>query len=119
MVKNTTLQCALFEEISDKPIHAIFDQPNSSVDGGSILLKAADERLKLTASLAQCLRDRRASRQISHSYLEQLRQRIYGLACGYEDCNDAARLIDDPMHKLSIGRDPHSAACFSTDAVSF
>jgi len=35
-----------------------------------------------------------------------LRQRIFGLACGYEDGNDAARLVDDPLHKLAMGRDP-------------
>src|SRR3989454_3838933 len=33
-------------------------------------------------------------------------QRIYGLALGYDDANDAARLAADPMHKLLLGRDP-------------
>ena len=31
---------------------------------------------------------------------------MFGLACGYADCNDAARLADDPIHKLLVGRDP-------------
>ena len=113
MNQNTTSQCVLFEELSDKPIHAVFDQPDSSVDGGAVLLKAADKRLNLTASLAGCLRDSRDPSQVSHSYLQQLRQRVYGLACGYPDGNDAARLANDPIHKLSIGRDPkddHSLA---------
>jgi hypothetical protein len=35
-----------------------------------------------------------------------MRQRIYGLACGYEDANDAARIGHDPVHKLLAGRDP-------------
>lgn len=35
-----------------------------------------------------------------------LAQRVYGLACGHPDANDADRLADDPMHKLLLGRDP-------------
>ena len=35
-----------------------------------------------------------------------MRQRVFGLACGYADCNDAARLADDAIHKLLLDRDP-------------
>lgn len=35
-----------------------------------------------------------------------LAQRIFGLACGHADANDADRLADDPIHKLLLGRDP-------------
>jgi hypothetical protein len=35
-----------------------------------------------------------------------LAQRIFGIACGHPDANDADRLADDPIHKLLIGRDP-------------
>ena len=35
-----------------------------------------------------------------------MRQRVFGIACGYADCNDAARLADDPIHKLLLERDP-------------
>jgi len=106
MIENITTQRVLFKDVFDKPIHACFDQPDSSVDGGAILLKAADTNLNLTGRLANCLIDRRDSGSVIHSYQEQLCQRVYGLACGYEDCNDAARLVNDPMHKLSVGRDP-------------
>lgn len=107
MIENTTTQRVLFEDVFDKPIYAEFDQPDCSSDGGSILLKAADTRLTLTEGLAGCLTDRRDPSMVIHSYEEQLRQRVFGLAGGYEDCNDAARLRHDPMHKLAIGRDPH------------
>ena len=42
----------------------------------------------------------------STQLLELVRQRVFGLACGYADCNDAARLADDPIHKLLLDRDP-------------
>ena len=34
------------------------------------------------------------------------RQRIFGIACGHPDCNDAEHLAADPIHKLLLGRDP-------------
>jgi hypothetical protein len=56
--------------------------------------------------LADCLRDRRQAGKVEHSFVELLRQRIHGLACGYPDANDAARVAADPIHKLLVGRDP-------------
>jgi len=35
-----------------------------------------------------------------------LRQRVYGLASGYADANDAARLAHDPIFKLLLDRSP-------------
>jgi hypothetical protein len=43
---------------------------------------------------------------VQHQALELVRQRVFGLACGYADCNDAARLADDAIHKLLLDRDP-------------
>jgi hypothetical protein len=85
---------------------ARFDQAQASTDGGVVLLKALDDRLQLTDRLAACLPDRRDPDKVRHAVSDLLRQRIFGLACGYEDANDAARLADDPLHKLAVGRDP-------------
>jgi len=106
MKDDTIQQSVLFEELVDKPLYVKFDQPDSSSDGGALLLKAADDRLDLTAALARCLKDKRRPDMIIHSYLDLVRQRIFGMACGYEDCNDAARLVNDPMHRLLLDRDP-------------
>jgi hypothetical protein len=89
-----------------KPVVARFDQAQASTDGGAVLLKALDERLRLTDQLAACLVDRRDPEKVRHSVRDLLRQRIVGVACGYEDANDAARLAEDPLHKLAVGRDP-------------
>jgi len=89
-----------------KPIIARFDQPHASSDGGALLLKLVDDRLTLTAQVARALRDRRQPGKIAHSLCDLVRQRVFGLACGYADCNDAARLADDPIHKLLLDRDP-------------
>jgi Transposase DDE domain group 1 len=97
-----------------KPIIARFDQPHASSDGGALLLKAVDERLGLTWRLASTIRDRRQPGKVAHPLRDLLRQRVFGLACGYADCNDAARLADDPIHKLLLDRDPLDGAALSS-----
>ncbi len=88
------------------PVAVRFDHERSSSDGGAVPVEAADRALGLTAAFADCLRDRRQPSKVLHSLADMLRQRIYGLACGYEDCNDAGRLGGDPVFKLPLGREP-------------
>ena len=101
-----TKQTVLFKGLSKKAIVARFDQEQASSDGGAVLLKACDERLELSAAMAACLRDNRQQAKVAHSYQEIFQQRMFGIACGYADGNDAARIADDPMFKLLAGRDP-------------
>jgi DDE family transposase len=91
-----------------KPVVARFDLPDASTDGGLMLFKALDTQLGLTARLAACLDDAREPGKVLHETIELLQQRIFGLCGGYADCNDAARLVHDPIHKLMVGRDPLS-----------
>src|SRR5919106_2896787 len=97
-----------------KPVVARFDQPHASSDGGAILLKSVDTHLGLTKRLAGCLVDGRQPGKVRHQVEELLQQRVFGLACGYADCNDAARLADDAIHKLLIGRDPLDGAALAS-----
>jgi len=97
-----------------QPILARFDQPQASSDGGALLLKLADEQLGLTWRLASAIRDRRQLGKVAHPLRDLLRQRVFGLACGYADCNDAARLVDDPIHKLLLERDPLDGAALGS-----
>ena len=106
MNDHNTTQCLLFPGIFPKPVVAQFDQRHGSSDGGALLLKAADQRYGLIAGLAACLRDERQASKIDHTLEELLAQRIFAIACGYPDANDAARLATDPIHKLLLGRDP-------------
>ena len=89
-----------------KPVVAVPDAEHASSDGGAVLLKGVDTQLGLTKRLAACLKDDRQPGKIQHQTLELVRQRVFGLACGYADCNDAARLADDTIHKLLLERDP-------------
>jgi hypothetical protein len=99
---------------NSKPVMAAFDMAHASSDGGAILLKAIDRRLGLTERLATCVSEWRTPGKVQHSILELLRQRVFGLALGYADCNDAARLTHDPIHKLLLDRDPLTGAALSS-----
>lgn len=99
-------QCLLFPDLFDKPVAARFDQHHGSSDGGAILLKAADRQLGLLERLAGCIHDDRQPGKIEHELIELVSQRVYAIACGYPDANDAARLADDPVHKMLLDRDP-------------
>jgi len=109
-----TKQCVLFKGLTKKALVARFDQDLASSDGGAVLLKACDDRLGLSAAMAKCLRDDRQQAKVSHSYEEIFQQRMFGIACGYADGNDAARLADDPVFKLLAGRDPVTGSALAS-----
>ena len=83
-----------------------FDQRQGSSDGGAVLLKAAERRYGLIASLSGCLRDPRQVGKVDHLLRDLFAQRVFSIGCGYADANDSARLAADPMHKMLLGRDP-------------
>jgi hypothetical protein len=79
-----------------------------------VLLKAADKRLGLTERLSACIYDWRRSGSVIHEIDDLVRQRVFALACGYPDCNDAARLGNDPILKLLVDRDPAEGDALAT-----
>ena len=70
-----------------KPVVVVPDVEHASSDGGAVLLKGVDTQLGLTKRLAAGLTDGRQPGKVPHQALELLRQRVFGIACGYADCN--------------------------------
>lgn len=83
-----------------------FDAPQISSDGGAVLLRQVDDRLGLSAWVAAALPDERCPQRVIHDRREQVRQRLYQIALGYEDCNDATQLRHDPVLKAVCDREP-------------
>ena len=110
MADDNTRQGVLFSDLCGRPVVAKFDQQHASSDGGALLLQACDRRLGLTEALIGGIDDRRQSGKIRHAVGDLVRQRLYAIACGYPDGNDASRLGADPIQKLLCGRDPISGA---------
>ena len=90
------------------PITVAFDAPHISSDGGALLLRQMDDRLGLSARLAALLPDERDPCKVRHNRCEQMRQRLYQIALGYADCNDADRLRHDPVLKSVCDRPPQA-----------
>jgi hypothetical protein len=100
-----------------RPVVARFDQAHASSDGGAVLLKGLDDRLGVTDRLAASLTDPRQPGKVQHELIELVRQRVFRIACGYADCNDVARLAEDPVHKLLLDRDPLDGPALASQAT--
>lgn len=116
-MEDTTTSRWLFPELSRKTVVVKFDEERVSSDAGAVVLKSIDERLGLSERLTKCLRDSRQGGKVVHAIAELLRQRVFGIACGYPDANDSARLAEDPVHKLLLGRDPVSGTSLASQST--
>jgi hypothetical protein len=92
-----------------KEVAVDFDGGELSSDGGWLLLALADRQLGLTRRLAAAIEDPREQDQVAHPLEALLQQRIYQIAQGYEDANDAQTLRHDPLLKVAVGRPPSAA----------
>ncbi len=119
MSDDSTAQGVCFPELAAKPVSVEFCEEHSSSDGGGVLLKGVDQSLGLTESLAGCLRDPRQPGKVAHTFQELLQQRVFAIALGHPDANDARELSEDPVHKLLLDRDPvHGEALASQPTLS-
>jgi len=106
LLKTECIQSSFgFEACGRREIVARFDGGTITSDGGALLLRQTEKRLKLLPRLAACFLDRRQPERIEHSIEEMLAQRIYGLALGYEDVNDHEQLRIDPLFHVLAERD--------------
>jgi hypothetical protein len=83
---------------------AEFNGGTISSDGGALLLHAADQKLNLLSRFSQCFLDGRDQTRVEHSVEQLIRQRVHGLALGYEDLNDHDQLRRDPLLGMMAGK---------------
>jgi len=94
-----------FPVANRRRVQASFTGGDVSSDGGVLLVRQADRRLKLTATLARRLPELRCPGKVEHALGTLLRQRIYGLCQGYEDLNDHDRLRSDVALQTAVEQD--------------
>jgi hypothetical protein len=94
-----------FPVANRRAVQASFTGGDVSSDGGVLLVRQVDRRLKLTATLAKRLPDGRCPGKVEHAMGTLLRQRIYGLCQGYEDLNDHDRLRTDVALQTAVEQD--------------
>ena len=74
-----------------------------TTDAGLVLLREFDEQRGLSADIIARVADARDPRYVTHEVATLLRQRLYQIAAGYEDVNDADRLRHDPAFQVVAG----------------
>jgi hypothetical protein len=90
-------------------LEASFDGGRLTSDGGLPWLGEAEAVLGICRALAAVVPEwRRGS--VRHTLAALVRQRVFQIACGYEDQNDANALRADPLLKLLCGRLPETEA---------
>ena len=90
-----------FSKVKNRQIEINFTGGDISSDGGVLLLREADKRLGITNELAKMFPDKRDASKITHSMQSMIKQRIYGIALGYEDLNDHDNLRKCPAMQTS------------------
>ncbi len=90
-------------------LEAAFDGGRLTSDGGLPWLAEAEEAVGICTAFAACIPEWRGQR-VRHALETLVRQRVFQIACGYEDQNDADTLRTDPLLKLVCGRRPESGA---------
>ena len=99
----------IFESLFSKEVVADFAGGRIPSDAGGLLLRELDQRYRLAEHAARCLHDPRESHKVKHELLTLVRQRLFAIALGYEDNNDAATLAKDPACKIMAGRAPETS----------
>jgi len=87
-----------------------FQGAEVSSNAGFILLREIDDRFSIIGPMGDCLEDLRSPAHTKHALGQMVRQRVYQIAVGYEDCNDAEFLRIDPDLRLPIGKDHKAGA---------
>jgi hypothetical protein len=93
-----------FPSFDRRKIEASFSGGDVSSDGGVMVLREADRRLGLVRALDAVMADPREAGLITHAQVDLLRQRIYGIALGYEDLNDHDTLRKDLAWQSAVER---------------
>lgn len=117
-MNDTTLPLPGLSPVCGKPVIAKFDGGLLSSNGGVLLLREVEQRLRVADRLASCIKDPRAPDQITHSLADIIGFRLMMIAAGYEDGNDANALRRDPVFKMAHDLSPSDRELCSQSTIS-
>lgn len=98
-----------FQAVAGRRVVARFDGGALTSDGGAVVLREVERATGVLAGFARCFRDHRDPARVRHSVASLVRQRVYGLALGYEDLNDHEALRHDPLFAVLAEQDDLTA----------
>jgi hypothetical protein len=82
-----------------------FSGEKISSDGGTLILNNIERKHKILQDFESVIPDYRSPLLIKHDLLKMVKQRVYLLALGYEDCDDSDTLRNDPIISMILGGD--------------
>jgi len=96
-----------FHVLGRRKVVGKFDGGKITSDAGGLLLREVEKRREILGRLAECFEDYRDQDLIDHTVESLIKQRVMGIALGYEDLNDHDSLRHDIlMGLLSEKSDP-------------
>ena len=93
-----------FANVQGRKVEADFEGGAVTSDGGALFLRVVEAGIGVIRRLVRAVRDRRHASYIDHTMKDLISQRVYQIACGYEDANDADTLQVDPGFKTACRR---------------
>src|ERR1700720_1629001 len=93
-----------FARVEGRAVVAGFDGGWMTSDAGAMLLGATDRAIGLIERFAGCFTDHRAAELVEHTVAGLVRQRVVGIALGYEDLLDHDQLRHDPVMAVLGGK---------------
>ena len=108
---NSMLPLPGLSPVCGKSVVATFDGGLLSSDGGVLMLREVEQRLRIADRFAGWIEDQRAPDQITHALADIIRFRLLMIAAGYEDGNDANGLRVDPIFKMALDLSRLTASC--------
>jgi hypothetical protein len=102
---NCTAGSVAFSDLKRRRLEVNFGGGAVSSDGGLLLLREVDRRLRLTERVAAVMADPRDPDLITHSLRDLIRQRVYAIVQGYEDLNDHSQLREDLLLRSLLERE--------------
>ena len=88
----------------NKSIFIEFAGAKITSDAGFLLMREVDQRFGIIESGCSHIVDDRSASHKKHTFEQMIRQRVYQMAAGYEDCNDADNLRIDPAMRLALDK---------------
>jgi hypothetical protein len=125
MVTQTAKQLA-FDFLPHLPVVVQRHEDQLTSDAGLLPIAQFDRRWNYSTRMAACLddgpredpRQKHRKPQTQHERIAMLRQRLFGILAGYEDCNDHDTLRSEPVFKMIADRLPEDQDLASQPTLS-
>ena len=103
-----------FASLLGKRVEAAFDGGILTSDIGVMLLREVESRIGVLSRMVEAITDPRHLGYVDHTSADLLTQRVFQIACGYEDANDCNALRQDPAFKAACDRLPITGAALAS-----